>query len=62
MIFYIYEFPKCLLTWENAQCIGGEDGDGGDGKGDSADLKNIGEYPDNTKYGKPSTRLGFIFI
>ena len=27
-----------------------------------ADLKNIGEYPDNTKYGKPSTRLGFIFI
>ena len=21
MNFYIYELPKCLLTWENAQCI-----------------------------------------
>ena len=23
MNFYIYEFPKCLLTWESAQCIVG---------------------------------------
>ena len=22
MNFYIYELPKCQLTWENAQCIG----------------------------------------